>query len=162
MWDRDLCERIVNLYFNLYLSIPFQLGWLLIRWKTFLTTANINNTSRKLLQPEFLSLTHYYVLGKRSELRFLRPDLPRACLVYEVTQTTIDVPVWRLICQAHQLAFTSDAAPSSTKDRHWLTEIAYHSFLARARVASTIITRARIYLVKGIACSKSHASKRCA
>ncbi|EFN71815.1 hypothetical protein EAG_07566 [Camponotus floridanus] len=47
-------------------------------------------------------------------------DLPRTCFVYKVIRTTIDVPLWRLICQVHQLALldTNGSTPSSIKGRH--------------------------------------------
>lgn len=75
---------------------PFCVHWLLIREKTYQTMANINNTSRRFLRPSFY---HWFTIMYSANVtnRFLRPDLPRACPVYEVIQTTIDVPVWGLI-----------------------------------------------------------------
>lgn len=130
---------------------PFhvKLTRLIVRYETFLIMVNINNMFRKFLRQRFY---HWFIIKYSVNVasRFLRPDLPRACLVYEVTRTTIDVLVWTLICQVHQLTLldTSVTAPSTIKGRHWLTKIAYHSLLARARVTS-IITCARICLVKG-------------
>lgn len=118
--------------------------------------ANINNTSRKFLRPSFC---HWFAIMYSANVtnRFLRPDLPRACPVYEVIQTTIDVPVWGLIfSQVHQLALldTSDIAPPSTKastDGDYLSFITsensccidYHtcSHLPRKRIARAKATR---------------------
>lgn len=46
----------------------------------------------------FLSSTH---LEEHSGAFLAARHPPRACRVYELTRITIDVPLWRLICQAY-------------------------------------------------------------
>lgn len=72
--------------------------------KLFLTTANMSNMPRGIFFRRSIHRRFSVIDSKNVALgHFLRLDLPRACLVYEGSQMTIDVPLRRLMCQVHQL-----------------------------------------------------------
>lgn len=117
------------------------------------------NISRNFLRSFYNSSTITRARAESIATRFLRLDLPRACFVHEVTQTTIDVPLWKLICQL-TLLDTSGTAPSSTKGRHWLTEITYHSLLVRVPCHIDYHTCANLSWERACSANTSHEKKR--